>query len=161
MLECFNGLDNVHLNIMRCIALGLDLDPGGGACVHVRTILRCEHGVLNRGCVRVCEQGFLQGFLRTRGFEPEYFTPLCNEKPPEGVFELGVGACLLTRGFEAEYFTPLCNENHQNLWLLKYPSCKRDLVKEAGQKRAGTHTDYGTITLVLQEKIGGLQACRS
>eukprot|EP00961_Rhodomonas_salina_P101237 1362594-Rhodomonas_salina.3 len=43
----------------------------------------------------------------------------------------GAGTDMGARLHDAEYFTPLCNENHQNLRLLKYPSCKRDLVKVA------------------------------
>ena len=59
-----------------------------------------------------------------------------------------------------EYFTPLCNGNHQNLRLLHYPSCKRREISETGQKRAGAHTDYGTLTLLVQESVGGLQVQR-
>jgi isopenicillin N synthase-like dioxygenase len=59
-----------------------------------------------------------------------------------------------------EYFTPLCNGNHQNLRLLHYPSCMKKQISETGQKRAGAHTDYGTLTLLVQENVGGLQARR-
>lgn len=59
-----------------------------------------------------------------------------------------------------DFFTPLCNENHQNLRLLHYPSCERAQIHEDGQKRAGAHTDYGSITLLAQTEVGGLQACR-
>lgn len=51
------------------------------------------------------------------------------------------------------YFTPLCNGNHQNLRLLHYPACKRS----DASNRAGEHTDYGSITMVFQEKWGGLE----
>ena len=56
-----------------------------------------------------------------------------------------------------DYFTPLCNGNHQNLRLLHYPECDRSAIA-AGQKRGGIHTDYGTITLVAQNGVGGLVA---
>ena len=57
------------------------------------------------------------------------------------------------------YFTPLCNKNHQNLRLLHYPACKRSEIGSGltDTKRAGEHTDYGSITMVFQEKWGGLE----
>jgi isopenicillin N synthase-like dioxygenase len=65
-------------------------------------------------------------------------------------------------GLNPDFFTPLCDENHQNLRLLHYPSCKRDEIdqEEKGQKRAGAHTDYGSVTLLAQSDVGGLQARR-
>jgi len=62
-------------------------------------------------------------------------------------------------GFDNDdYFTPLCNQNHQNLRLLHYPECDRKDIVDKGQKRGGIHTDYGTITLVAQNGVGGLVA---
>ena len=57
-----------------------------------------------------------------------------------------------------DYFTPLCDGNHQNLRLLHYPECDRDAITKQGQKRGGIHTDYGTLTLVSQQKVSGLVA---
>lgn len=64
----------------------------------------------------------------------------------------------LARGMnlEDDYFTPLCNGNHQNLRLLHYPECDREAVKNT--PRGGLHTDYGTITLLSQQHVGGLVA---
>jgi len=62
-------------------------------------------------------------------------------------------------GFDNDdYFTPRCNANHQNLRLLHYPECDREDIITHGQKRGGIHTDYGTITLVAQNGVGGLVA---
>lgn len=58
-------------------------------------------------------------------------------------------------GLGEDYFSPLCNGNHQNLRLLHYPTCNREAIKN-GRKRGGIHTDYGTITLLSVEKVGGL-----
>ena len=58
-------------------------------------------------------------------------------------------------GLDSEYFTPLCNENHQNLRLLRYPAVSHDDNITA---RNGVHTDYGSLTLLVQREIGGLQA---
>ncbi len=58
---------------------------------------------------------------------------------------------------------PCSNNNHQNLRLLHYPACEKAEINEKdalGQKRAGVHTDYGTITLLAQEAVGGLQVQR-
>ena len=41
--------------------------------------------------------------------------------------------------------------------LLHYPECDREAIAK-GQKRGGIHTDYGTITLVAQNGVGGLVA---
>lgn len=41
--------------------------------------------------------------------------------------------------------------------LLHYPECDREAISR-GQKRGGIHTDYGTITLVAQNTVGGLVA---
>lgn len=51
----------------------------------------------------------------------------------------------------------VCPANHQNLRLLHYPECDREAIAK-GQKRGGIHTDYGTITLVAQNGVGGLVA---
>jgi len=69
----------------------------------------------------------------------------------------------LARGMglgDDDYFTPRCDGNHQNLRLLHYPECDRDSITQHGQKRGGIHTDYGTLTLVSQQKVSGLVAQR-
>ena len=45
-------------------------------------------------------------------------------------------------------------DNKTTLRLLYYPVI--DKLKE-GQLRLGEHTDYGTITLLFQDQIGGLE----
>mmetsp|Transcript_110 Transcript_110/g.288 ORF Transcript_110/g.288 Transcript_110/m.288 type:complete len:187 (-) Transcript_110:113-673(-) len=59
-------------------------------------------------------------------------------------------------GLEEEYFTPRCDGNHQNLRLLRYPRCWNAELG-GGRKRINEHTDYGSITLLAQDGIGGLQ----
>lgn len=44
------------------------------------------------------------------------------------------------------------------LRLLHYPSVSASLLKQEGTVRAGSHTDYGTVTLLFQDMSGGLQA---
>lgn len=85
MLQFFNDMDSLHLKILRCIEIALNL----------------EEGVI----------------------------------------------------------TNKCGEQHENLRLLHYPPCHSSEVDESlkGTKRCNAHTDYGTITLLLQDGAGGLQ----
>ena len=46
------------------------------------------------------------------------------------------------------------SENKTTLRLLYYPVVKN--LRE-GQLRLGEHTDYGTITLLFQDQVGGLE----
>eukprot|EP00924_Labyrinthula_sp_SR-Ha-C_P010760 augustus_masked-scaffold_35-processed-gene-0.31-mRNA-1 protein AED:0.42 eAED:0.42 QI:0/-1/0/1/-1/1/1/0/331 len=91
LLEYYNTMDKVHLDLLRCISLGLNLDE--------------------------------------------------------------------------EFLTPLCNENHQNLRLLRYPPLDKKIqdkykIEDKDKEiviRAGKHTDYGSLTLLVQDQVGGLQ----
>lgn len=53
-----------------------------------------------------------------------------------------------------DFFDDKHGENYF-LRMLHYPPV--DLTPEPGQLRAGEHTDYGSITLLLQGNIGGLE----
>ena len=59
-------------------------------------------------------------------------------------------------GVEAEAIEKACGEGQQKVLLNYYPTCPRpDLT--LGLKR---HTDPGTLTILLQDKVGGLQATK-
>jgi len=62
--------------------------------------------------------------------------------------------CIATAlGLDTHYFDKICEANA--LRLLHYPILSK---KELGSvRRAGAHTDYGSITLLFQDDIGGLQ----
>uniref|UniRef100_A0A914CFD5 Fe2OG dioxygenase domain-containing protein n=1 Tax=Acrobeloides nanus TaxID=290746 RepID=A0A914CFD5_9BILA len=45
--------------------------------------------------------------------------------------------------------------NYTTLRLLHYPSVPEDMP--TGTERCGDHTDYGTITLLFQDEVGGLE----
>ncbi|EST09340.1 Oxoglutarate/iron-dependent dioxygenase [Kalmanozyma brasiliensis GHG001] len=61
-------------------------------------------------------------------------------------------------GLNAQFFADKCNEEWHTLRLLHYPSVKTDKLKVEGSARAGEHSDYGSITLLFQDSVGGLEA---
>lgn len=64
------------------------------------------------------------------------------------VFALALGA-------DPEYFVRLHSGENVTMRFLHYPAIGFDV--EAAQMGAGAHTDYGAITLLFQDAIGGLQ----
>jgi len=55
---------------------------------------------------------------------------------------------------DPDYLVNRCNGQHENLRLLHYPALSSENAKAS---RANLHTDYGTITLLAQDQVGGLQ----
>jgi isopenicillin N synthase-like dioxygenase len=53
------------------------------------------------------------------------------------------------------FFTIRHNQHHHTLRLLHYPPLQT--LPKAGQVRAGEHSDYGSITLLFQDEVGGLE----
>ncbi|KAJ6490317.1 hypothetical protein C8R47DRAFT_465317 [Mycena vitilis] len=66
----------------------------------------------------------------------------------------------IAMGLELEegFFDGKVQEQCHNLRLLSYPPIKRSLLDNDGQARAGAHSDYGTLTLLFQDSVGGLEA---
>jgi len=56
---------------------------------------------------------------------------------------------------DPNYLVDRCNGQHENLRLLHYPPLSPDL---SNASRANLHTDYGTISILAQDQVGGLQA---
>jgi len=58
---------------------------------------------------------------------------------------------------DGEFFTKSHNEEWHTLRFLHYPP--QDAVEEQafGEKRAGAHSDYGSLTFLVQDEIGGLE----
>lgn len=54
------------------------------------------------------------------------------------------------------YFDDKVDQRAHNLRLLNYPPVARKLI-ESGGNRAGAHSDYGTVTLLFQDMVGGLE----
>ena len=59
-------------------------------------------------------------------------------------------------GMETDHFDPLFTRPMATLRLLHYPDAK----ERRGDFGAGTHTDYGNLTILLTDDAGGLQVQR-
>lgn len=57
---------------------------------------------------------------------------------------------------EKDFFSSTHSGESISLRLLYYPAQSPELIKER-QLGAGAHTDYGFLTLLFQDKVGGLQ----
>ena len=58
-------------------------------------------------------------------------------------------------GLPAEFFDGKIDQHPDALRAINYP--ERDDVPLPGQLRAGAHTDYGTLTILRQDAVGGLE----
>ncbi|KIX08281.1 uncharacterized protein Z518_02937 [Rhinocladiella mackenziei CBS 650.93] len=67
-------------------------------------------------------------------------------------------AIALGMGLEESFFDPYTDGGDNTLRLLHYPAVKKSIFKEnPSQVRAGEHSDYGSITLLFQDDVGGLE----
>ncbi|GAA5902901.1 hypothetical protein JCM6882_009156 [Rhodosporidiobolus microsporus] len=65
-------------------------------------------------------------------------------------------ALALAMGLGESFFDDKVNQQAHNLRLLNYPSIEREKIDNGGN-RAGSHSDYGTVTLLFQDMVGGLE----
>lgn len=85
-------------------------------------------------------QGFMEGFYND-----------CHTVHLNLLRALAIGF-----GFKPNYFYDLCNINTSELRLNHYPACAASQLR-AGPMRISEHTDFGTVTLLFQDSIGGLE----
>ncbi|TFK24074.1 Clavaminate synthase-like protein [Coprinopsis marcescibilis] len=81
-----------------------------------------------------------------------HFFQTCHDLHVEVMRSIALGLKL-----EPSFFDEKINEQCHNLRLLSYPPVSRSLLKNDGQARAGAHSDYGTLTLLFQDSVGGLE----
>ena len=58
---------------------------------------------------------------------------------------------------QAHKYIGNARDNMTSLRLLHYPPLAQDTIIQPGQLRCGEHVDYGSVTLLFQDSIGGLQ----
>lgn len=62
---------------------------------------------------------------------------------------IGMGLC-------PTFFQKLCRQNSSELRINHYPSCNPNALPPDA-KRISEHTDFGTVTLLFQDSVGGLE----
>jgi isopenicillin N synthase-like dioxygenase len=67
-------------------------------------------------------------------------------------------AIALGMGLDEHFFDSFTDGGDNNLRLLHYPPVLKSLFEDnPGRVRAGEHSDYGSITLLFQDNVGGLE----
>ncbi|KAL2808326.1 hypothetical protein BJX63DRAFT_409640 [Aspergillus granulosus] len=90
----------------------------------------------------------LPGF---RGFFAKFFNTCSDlETLMLRLIAIGMG---LDEQFFLEYHTDRVNQCR----LLHYPAVEEDLLRLGKAERIAAHTDYGTMTILFQDEVGGLE----
>ena len=81
------------------------------------------------------------------------FSARCTDLNAQLMHAISIGM-----GLPANTFDRFTDGANNFIRLLHYPAVPKDVFRaKPGQVRAGEHSDYGTITLVFQDSLGGLQ----
>jgi isopenicillin N synthase-like dioxygenase len=73
----------------------------------------------------------------------------------QALCRLTMQALALSLELPEDYFAPFCTDAVWNLKLLHYPPQPANPLPD--EKGCGAHTDWGAITYLLQDDVGGLQ----
>ncbi|EFY94862.1 non-heme dioxygenase and 2OG-Fe(II) oxygenase superfamily protein [Metarhizium robertsii] len=65
-------------------------------------------------------------------------------------------ALALGLGLGPGFFRDICDQNTSEVRLNHYPGCEAAVLHK-GAKRISEHTDFGTVTLLFQDSVGGLE----
>jgi isopenicillin N synthase-like dioxygenase len=60
-------------------------------------------------------------------------------------------------GLDEEYFIRFHKNKDNQIRLLHYPPIEESLLRQGKAERIAAHTDYGTITMLFQDDVGGLE----
>ncbi|KAL9002058.1 MAG: hypothetical protein Q9188_004992 [Gyalolechia gomerana] len=81
----------------------------------------------------------------------EAFYERCHQAHQDILLALSVGL-----GFSPTFLVDLCSTNSSELRLNHYPGGAMSEMRK-GARRISEHTDFGTVTLLFQDSIGGLE----
>ncbi|KHN99775.1 Oxoglutarate/iron-dependent oxygenase [Metarhizium album ARSEF 1941] len=59
-------------------------------------------------------------------------------------------------GLGPAFFSDICDQNASEVRLNHYPGCEESVLRH-GARRISEHTDFGTVTLLFQDAVGGLE----
>ncbi|PHH59065.1 hypothetical protein CDD81_3830 [Ophiocordyceps australis] len=63
----------------------------------------------------------------------------------------------LSLGLEESYFVRFHSPQANQLRILHYPPIQTALLRQGKAERTGAHTDFGSITMLFQDHVGGLE----
>ena len=66
----------------------------------------------------------------------------------------------LSLGLEKDYFKPFTSRSHSTMRILHYPTYDKEPEDDIGDG-IGQHIDYGFLTILAQDKVGGLEVKNS
>lgn len=134
----------------------LDLDESPGALAKLRAMIPDlkESFEIGSDPGRYPEKPFVNQYPHLPGFGDAMrdFFHDCDTLHQELLSALAIGLNL-----DKDFFEDHVTAGDHVLRLLHYPTVAKSVLAQEGAVRAGSHTDYGTVTLLFQDGSGGLQ----